>query len=78
MIRDNLWMKVCHARKYSSNRCDKILCRHCIEKALGRKLTLDDLGDYIECWFDKEFVRRFYGRRADAGKRLLSGKRTLC
>ena len=61
MISDKLWSYVCkHGGKEIEE--EDHLCRDCIEKRLGRKLTLKDLGDKINLPINDE-IKKILNKR---------------
>lgn len=62
MINDKLWSYVCkHGGKEIEE--EDHLCRDCIEKRLGRKLTLKDLSDKINLPINDEFKKLLKRRK---------------
>ncbi len=59
MIKDELWEKISNEHWEGDEWVSELFCRPCIERKLGRKLTLEDLGSYASSYHDQEFVRRF-------------------
>jgi len=63
MIDDDLWEYVCKhgGKKLVSD--EDVLCRDCIEKRLGRQLTLKDLGDKINVPINDEIKKMLNKRK---------------
>ena len=63
MIKDELWNKISNEHWEGDIWVSEIFCLDCMEKKLKRKITLSDLGNYINSYHDQEFIRRFYRGR---------------
>ena len=72
MIDDDLWEYVCkHGGKKLE--LEDVLCRDCIEKRLGRRLTLKDLGDKINLPVNDE-IKKMLKKRKVKESIVLEGK----
>ena len=62
MIKDEIWESITNEHWKGDKWVGELLCLHCIENRMGRKLKLSDLGDYADSFHDKEFIKRFYNK----------------
>ena len=57
MIEDGLWEKISNERWEGDKWVSELLCLECMEKRLGRKITIADLGCYASTYHNQEFLR---------------------
>ncbi len=58
MIKDSLWKKISNEHREGDKWVSELFCLECMEKKLGRKITVADLGRYVSTYHNQEFLRR--------------------
>lgn len=77
MIKDQLWKKISNEHLENNRWISEILCLDCMEKKLGRKITLNDLGNYINSHHNQEFIRKYYVKRIKPRTRRTSARKNV-
>ena len=57
MIKDSLWKKISNEHWEGDRWVSELLCLECMERKLGRKIRVADLGCYASAYHNQEFLR---------------------
>ena len=57
MIKDSIWKKISNEHWEGDKWVSELFCLECMEKKLGRKIAINDLGWYADCYHNQEFLK---------------------